>query len=147
MNTRHQRSEAAGVALGGLVNIDLSSTMTFQATAVTDTRDFRAVTWQLWVSDKSTATKIRLQVHWSTKATPTLPTVSAPGDFTPQCSEDIETGTGTETDFTAEFDISGKTAPFPLTFSLPVMGTSAALSVACDTGTPHVSSTTAWREG
>ena len=146
MNLPYPRSDAQGSAVPNLDDVLLSTSFRYQDTDATYVRDFKTITWTIQVKNKSTATKITAQALWSSTGTsPILPTSpTALGDFGVQVAEEIASGVATEDDYTAEYDISGKTAPFDLIFTLPVAGPHAVLAIKADVGTPQVY-TRVWR--
>lgn len=129
------RSDASGtdvIGSSGSPQALNSSTYTAQ-TGVTDTRDFSDCVWHVTCTDKDLvggpATKLTVKVEWSEDGT----------NLSQQGSESITAGVSTLSEYTAEYDISGETAPFNLpAILLPVAAPNAKVSMIADAGAPTV---------
>ena len=134
------RSDASGTdVIGSSATpqvLNLANTY-FTQTGFTDTRDFGDCVWHVTCEDKGTATKLTVKVEWSEDAS----------NLSSQGSESISAGVSTLSEYIAEYDISGETAPFNLpAILLPVAAPNAQVSVKSDIGTTTEVYVRAWRK-
>ena len=134
------RSDSAGTDVLGSSGapqlLNLADTY-FDQSGFTDTRDFGDCVWHVTCENKGTATKLTVKIEWSEDAS----------NLSPQGSESISAGVSTLSEYTAEYDISGESAPFNLpAILLPVAAPNAQVSVKADIGTTTEVYVRAWRK-
>lgn len=132
------RSDASGQAMTGVGTSGSPATYGISYTTQTDStdlRDYGDATWYVYITNKSTATKITVKVDFS----------EDDSNFGQQHSEVIAAGAATESPYEAEFDISALSATLVLPLSLRVMGPKSRVSVKADQGTPQ-GYVTVWRQ-
>jgi hypothetical protein len=134
------RSDSAGVDVLGSSGAPqaLSAADTyFTQSGFTSTRDFGDCVWHVTCTNKGTATKLTVKIEWSEDAS----------NLSPQGSEAISSGVSTLSEYIAEYDISGKTAPFNMpAILLPTAAPNAQVSVKADIGTTAEVYVRAWRK-
>lgn len=134
------RSDSAGVDVLGSSGAPqaLSAADTyFTQSGFTSTRDFGDCVWHVTCTNKGTATKLTVKVEWSEDGS----------NLSSQGSESISSGVSTLSEYIAEYDISGESAPFNLpAILLPVAAPNAQVSVKADLGTTAEVYVRAWRK-
>lgn len=126
------RSDAEGFNLTGLGTSGTPVTFatapgTTETAPGTDCRDYRSITYWVYVTAAGTAGTLSLKVSWASVE------AAAASDFTAQKSDDaISGGLSPQNTYIGQFTVSGTATLGP--FNVPVRGRRSALTVETDTG-------------